>query len=150
MDGIKQIIITYCFCAAACGVMYFLVPKGNMEKPFRVFVSVFFLAVLLTPILKFSIDFSAFDNIIENETGVTVPADILSVYSDKIKTDAGTLLRENNILYKNIDVAMDIDGDNYIYIKRISLELENEADRNAAEKLIENETGVIPEVVSGQ
>jgi len=130
--------------------MYFLVPKGNMEKPFRVFVSVFFLAVLLTPILKFSIDFSAFDNIIENETGVTVPADILSVYSDKIKTDAGTLLRENNILYKNIDVAMDIDGDNYIYIKRISLELENEADRNAAEKLIENETGVIPEVVSGQ
>jgi len=51
MDAIRQWAFSLCSAMVACGLAQMLLPKSNMEKVFRVSVSVFFLCCLLSPLV---------------------------------------------------------------------------------------------------
>jgi len=51
MAGIRQWAFSICCTMVACGLAQILLPKSNMERLFKLCVSVFFLCCLLSPIL---------------------------------------------------------------------------------------------------
>lgn len=51
MEGIRQWGFSICCTMAACGLAQILLPKSNLERLFKLCVSVFFLCCLLSPIL---------------------------------------------------------------------------------------------------
>ena len=51
MEAIKQWCFSLCTAMVACGIMQMLMPNSSLEKVFRLTVSVFFLCVMLSPVL---------------------------------------------------------------------------------------------------
>lgn len=51
MDGIRQWAFSVCSAMVACGIAGLVLPRGNLEKMFRLTVSVFFLCCLLSPVI---------------------------------------------------------------------------------------------------
>ena len=68
LDFLKEWAVTLCVCSVGSGILCFLIPKGNMEKVLRIVVSIFLLAVVISPF--FERDFSLRDFSFEGDAGV--------------------------------------------------------------------------------
>lgn len=51
MEALQTWAFSVCAAMVACGIAQIVLPKGSMEKVFRITVSIFFLCCLLSPIL---------------------------------------------------------------------------------------------------
>lgn len=51
METVKQWALSVCAAAVACGIAQMVLPRGSMEKIFKITVSVFFLCCLLSPLV---------------------------------------------------------------------------------------------------
>ncbi|MDR2909312.1 MAG: stage III sporulation protein AF [Oscillospiraceae bacterium] len=54
MDAVKQWAFALCATMIACGLAQMIMPRSNMEKTFRMVISIFFLCAVLSPIVLVS------------------------------------------------------------------------------------------------
>lgn len=157
VDWIKTIAAT----SIAGAIVYFLVPKGNLEKTLRLVVSFSLILSILYPFLngvfKKDIDFSAFVSIEEIELQADDKAEEYArIYNDSLYTESISIIKENieelldslKFKYSDIEISTDITKDNGIVINKIKIvvsDKEAEQDLSHVQESIKELTGIDPE-----
>lgn len=157
VDWIKTIAAT----SIAGAIVYFLVPKGNLEKSLRLVVSFSLILSILYPFLngvfKKDIDFSAFLSIEEIELQADDKAEeYAKIYNDSLYTESISIIKENieelldslKFKYSDIEISTDITKDNGIVINKIKIvvsDKEAEQDLSHVQESIKELTGIDPE-----
>ena len=157
VDWIKTIAAT----SIAGAIVYFLVPKGNLEKALRLVVSFSLILSILYPFLngvfKKDIDFSAFLSIEEIELQADDKAEeYAKIYNDSLYTESISIIKENieelldslKFKYSDIEISTDITKDNGIVINKIKIvvsDKEAEQDLSHVQESIKELTGIDPE-----
>lgn len=157
VDWIKTIAAT----SIAGAIVYFLVPKENLEKTLRLVVSFSLILSILYPFLngvfKKDIDFSAFVSIEEIELQADDKAEeYAKIYNDSLYTESISIIKENieelldslKFKYSDIEISTDITKDNGIVINKIKIvvsDKEAEQDLSHVQESIKELTGIDPE-----
>ncbi len=127
MEAIKQWIICIILCSLVTAVVSVLSPTGSTERALRTVVAVFMICAFLSPFFGgISIetdfefpDFEAKENELSSEITETMLAETETQSEIKIKD----LLDGLSVEFKEIKVQADINKENSIYIRFISLTL---------------------------
>ena len=157
VDWIKTIAAT----SIAGSIVYFLVPKGNLEKALRLVVSFSLILSILYPflngVLKKDIDFSAFLSIEEIELQADGKAEeYVKIYNDLLSAESISIVKEKieelldslKFKYSDIEISTDITQDNGIVINKIKIvisEKETKQDLSYVRESIKEMTGIDPE-----
>ncbi len=127
MDTVKAWAISICMASLAGTVAHFLSPSGNIQRIFKVVISVFFITVMVYPIVGLSGDsigdvidgYTYYDSYIDNTEQI---ADIVLKQSvAQIKSGVNDLLQGLGIEKSEIKVNTDINEDDSIVISSIEV-----------------------------
>lgn len=118
MSGIKQWAFSVCAAMIACGIAQMILPRGGMEKIFRVTVSVFFLCCLLSPVVIRSPDLrlelseysqadiqrraDRLNQVVQGQTGDSIRWQLRKIIAEK--------LGEKGINYHDVTINISING----------------------------------------
>ena len=113
MSSIKTFIAAFCTGAILLGILYILVPKGEIKKAVQYVFCLSFLCIILSVAVKLSgSEFPSF-----NATGQNFGNEKLS--AALAKTVFAEALNENNIKYKKITVFTDKTDSDGINITKV-------------------------------
>ena len=132
MDAVKGWAISICMASLAGTVAHFLSPSGSTQRIFKVVISVFFITVMIYPVLGISTDdiddvidsYTYHDSYIDNTEQIT---DILLKQSvSQVKLAVGEILKGVGIEEYQISVNTDITEDESIVISSINVVIKEE------------------------
>lgn len=127
METVKAWAISICMASLAGTVAHFLSPSGSVQRIFKVVISVFFITVMIYPIVGLSADeigdaidgYTYHDSYVDNAEQI---ADIVLEQSvSQIKSAVGDILQGLEIKDYEISVNTDINEDESIVISRIEV-----------------------------
>lgn len=129
-----------------------LIPKGKMENTVRFAMGAFMICMIISPLLSlfnnlnFDFDYS---NDISLNIDSSISEDTYQLAEDNISQLVTTLLSQNNIEVKKVDVNMDINSDTGIDINKIVIYLDKEQESlsQTAKSLCEKNFSIDTEVV---
>ncbi|MBQ4154032.1 MAG: hypothetical protein IJE01_02380 [Clostridia bacterium] len=134
MKGIILSITVICVISAA---LFFLCPKGKMEKVMKYALGIFFISSLIVAVLSadFNVDFNldTEGNIEQTETKIA---------DSTVTVAISQILLKNHIRPIKIELDTDKTKDGSISIKRVLLTLEKDEQFDLASKIIKEETGI--------
>ena len=132
MESVKVWAISICMASLAGTVAHFLSPSGSVQRIFKVVVSVFFITIMVYPVVGLSADnigdafdgYTYYDSYVDNADEI---ADIVLEQSvSQIKSAVGEMLQELGIKDYEISVSTDINEDESIVISKIEIEIGEE------------------------
>lgn len=132
MDAVKAWAISICMASLAGTVAHFLSPSGNIQRIFKVVISVFFITVMVYPVAGLSGDdigdvidgYTYYDSYVDNTEQI---ADIVLKQSvAQIKSGVNDILQGLGIEKSEIKVNTDINAENSIVISKIEVVIEEE------------------------
>ncbi len=141
MENIKQWAVSVCAVIAITAILKYLIPEGKMKKTSEAVLSIIVLAVVLTPffnksnVLGSALSDYDFLNDIEEYSNS-------DVYGEALEKSIGDILTENGIAYKEITVKTNIDGESYINISNIEIELQNTDEKDKVCALLSEKLGI--------
>lgn len=155
MESVKTWAFSVCCAAIVGGMMNILLPKSNLQKIYKTVFCVFFLCVILSPVLKiktlnrnfFEFDSEYGDALYENEFTDNSEKYIESeiIKSSKI------FLQDNGIDYKDISAKVNISDDGSININKFTLTFEKQVNSEFIGEALQQKIGVEPEIlISGE
>lgn len=135
MTAVKSWTLLICILSIISTLFEMLLPRGKIEKIFKVVLGIFILCSLLMPLkaLSSSMKFNSknekvfvkeenkLKNIIENQMKISSEVNL--------KSNIKNLLKRKNVKPEKINVIMDTDNNNCISIKNIEVYL-SEGDKN--------------------
>ncbi|MDR0314833.1 MAG: stage III sporulation protein AF [Oscillospiraceae bacterium] len=130
MDVLKDWVLCITLSSLVGAVVYAFTPKGNMQKAIRVIVGVFFICALLTPFIngrEIEIDFKEFEIDAKSKYDKALSKNIddymLDITKQSVENEVLTILNDNEIYSGQILLDMDIDDENSIFIKMMTIYL---------------------------
>lgn len=156
MEIIVEWIKTIAITSIVGAVVYFLVPKGNLEKALRLVVSFSLILSILYPFLT-EFDFSEFLSIEEIEMQADDKAEeYAKIYNDALSAESISIVKESikklldslKFKYSDIEISTDITQDNGIVINKIKIVvsgIESEQNLSYVRESIKELTGIYPE-----
>lgn len=155
MESVRSWALTVCLCSIGSALIYFLVPKGNLEKPMRTVISIFLLAVIISPLMKseglslesFNFDAGDFSSEIE-ENAAAVNGAVIESFAKLVGQSVDECLDGNGYEGYETEVKAASDEQGRIRVESITLYFENVEgiDQDALGELVYKETGLYPEV----
>lgn len=161
MEIIVEWIKTIAITSIVGAVVYFLVPKGNLEKALRLVVSFSLILSILYPflngVIKTEFDFSEFLSIEEIEMQADDKAEeYAKIYNDALSAESISIVKESikklldssKFKYSDIEISTDITQDNGIVINKIKIVvsgIESEQNMSYVRESIKELTGIYPE-----
>ena len=132
MEAVKSWTIGICMASLAGTVAHFLSPSGSTQRIFKVVISVFFITVMVYPIVGLSSDsidefvdsYTYSDSYIDNTEQIAEI--VLNQSVSQIKISVGELLDKIEIKDYEISVNTDIDENDSIVISSIEIEIREE------------------------
>lgn len=127
METVKSWAIGICMASLAGTVAHFLSPSGSTQRIFKVVISVFFITVMIYPIVGLSSD--SIDEFIDGYTynesyldnAEQIAEIVLNQSVSQIKISVGELLDKLGIKDYEISVNTDIDENDSIVISSIEV-----------------------------
>lgn len=122
IEVIKNYILGICIVGLVSSIIISLSPNGNIEKAIRLVASVFFLLAVIAPILSGKLSFSKIelDNIIKTDLSEKNTENIrilnenaTRIASEEIRNQISTLLKQEKIDFKNIEVNIETKNNKY-------------------------------------
>lgn len=132
MEEVKAWAISICMASLAGTVAHFLSPSGNIQRIFKVVISVFFITVIVYPVVGLSGDdigdvidgYTYYDSYIDNTEQI---ADIVLKQSvAQIKSGVNDILQRLGVENSEIKVNTDISEDESIVISKIEVVIAEE------------------------
>lgn len=127
MEEIKQWIICIVICSLVTAIVSVLSPQGGTERALKTVVSVFMICAFLSPFLNGMVVDADFDFPDFEENKSELSSEILKAMLTETETQSETeikkLLESLSVEFKEIKVYADINKDNEIFIRYISLSL---------------------------
>ncbi len=127
MEEIKQWIICIVICSLVTAIVSVLSPQGGTERALKTVVSVFMICAFLSPFLNGMVVDADFDFPDFEENKSELSSEILKAMLTETETQSETeikkLLESLSVEFKEIKVYADINKDNEIFIRFISLSL---------------------------
>lgn len=158
MDFIRSWALTLCLCSLGSALIYFLVPKGSMEKPMRTAISIFLLAAVISPLFKVQgLDLAdlQWDEWLISD-GVSEQADEIQSAAEAqfqaIVADSLHAALENaGCAALKIEVKTERNEQLQVSVSEITLFLDetNMAKRQDISALVKSETGIEPKIEKG-
>jgi len=127
MEAVKAWAISICMASLAGTVAHFLSPSGNTQRIFKVVISVFFITVMVYPVVGLSADdigdvidnYTYSDSYVDNTEQI---ADIVLKQSvAQIKSNINDILQSIGVEESEINVNTDINEENSIVISKIEV-----------------------------
>ena len=142
MTAVKSWTLLICIVSIISTLLEMLLPKGQMEKIFKVVLSIFILCALLIPLkdLSANINFNnKKDNFVKEENKLkNIVENQMKLSSEaNLKSNIKKFLNRKNINPEKIKIIMDTDNNNCISIKKIEVYL-SEGDKDKKD-IIKNE-----------
>lgn len=127
MDSVKAWAISICMASLAGTLAHFLSPSGNIQRIFKVVISVFFITVMIYPIVGLTTD--DIGDVIDGYTYADSYADNVDDIADvvlkqsvaQIKSGVRDVLRTLEIDEAEITVNTDIADDDSIVISSVEI-----------------------------
>lgn len=141
-----------CVAAIAITLIELLMPSGKMEKTVRFALGAFMICMVASPLLSLfnDIDFN-FESSEDVALNIdeSISSDTYELAKDNIESLVTTLLSQNGISPKKVEVSMDINEDTGIDISKIIIYLDKgqEALAQEAKSLCENNFSIETEVI---
>ncbi len=149
MNAIREWALAVTAASLASGIVYLLVPSGNMEKSVKVVVSLFVVLSLAAPLVGTKIDI---DNLLPEEKydestiypiEKTMEEQAIELITSQLKTEAESRLRQLGIKNMSIRIETDISSEKDISITMyLTIPDEYSYLDNEARSLLEKEFGV--------
>lgn len=153
MEDIKIWAFSICSAAICGAVLNMILPEGSTQKIYKTVFSIFFLCILVSPVLKFDFEniditeYKIYDtqhyDISENEFSETYTKTI----EQAIYSDVSNILEEYNIYPKDISVKINIFDDGSIDINKFTLTLDQNISLAEIKNRIKEKTGIEPEII---
>lgn len=152
MNDLKELITSFCIGVVAVGLVTMLAPTGKMEKPMKMLIGFFLIAVLVSPFISgksFDIqwDFSGQ----EASAGLkdTAGSQMTALAEESVKMKIGVILDRCEISGSKIELKMDISEDGGISIRQARVLLpEKEMEKaKEARSMILTELGIDVDVI---
>lgn len=127
MEMLKQWIICIIFCSFTGAVVSVISPKGGTQRVMKTVIASFLICAFLSPFLQgvtldtdFELpDFSEY----QNELSDVITDVMISEAENQAKIETEKLLVSLEVEFKEIKVYAEVNSDNEIYIKHISITL---------------------------
>lgn len=125
MDLLKQWMISLVICAIIGAVVNVLSPKGGTERVMKVVVATFLICAFLSPFitgdgLDYNVQLPEFtDN--EFDLSDTISSSMLSHAEKQTVFETESLLESLDVEFISVEASADINSDNQIYIKNITV-----------------------------
>ena len=153
MEMIRSIGASICITIIVTGIFSILVPGKNMERTIQLAVGLFFLASIVQPIVNgdwrelLEWDSRQIETQIP-ELEDTVDNRVVTLTEEGLQRQVAALLQGKGISAKQVGATVHIEEDNSITITEILIILPREEILNApaAEQLVEENLGVVPEL----
>jgi len=134
MGAIRQWAFSLCVVMVACGMMSMLLPKTNLDKMFRMAVSVFFMCCLLSPFvlqspqLRIEVQQMSQQEIQHRAQRLTAVADVQSeqAFKNELEKIVGQNLAGKGINYTDITIHITTKGQNGEAVPVVDIELDRE------------------------
>ena len=127
MEVIKQWIICIIICSVITAVVSILSPTGGTERALKTVVAVFMICAFLSPFLNgtgIDADFD-FPDFEENQSELS--SEIIKTMLEETETQSTVMINELleslSVEFKEIKVYADINEDNEVFVRYISLTL---------------------------
>lgn len=138
MEGVRQWAFSVCTAMVACGIAQLVMPKSNMEKMFRVTVSVFFLCCLLSPVvirspdLLIQVEEYSREEIEARAAKLTAVVDAQSQSEAKAQVEKiiADKLVKMGIKYRSITININTNGQSGQEIESVDIELDVQHERD--------------------
>lgn len=132
MESLKQWIICIIFCSIIGSVVNILSPKGGTERVMKVVVATFMMCAFLSPFISGSSidDDFVLPEISYNQSDLSEEiADSMVLQAEKYAVEETVLLLQSfDVEYISVDAEADINKDNQIFIKNISVTADKKFD----------------------
>ncbi|MDR1630929.1 MAG: stage III sporulation protein AF [Oscillospiraceae bacterium] len=158
MDFIRSWALTLCLCSLGSALIYFLVPKGSMEKPMRTAISIFLLAAVISPLFKVQgldladlqlDEWMVSDNVSEQADAVqnAAEAQFQTIVADSLHK----ALQSAGYAARKIEVKTERNEQLQVSVSEITLFLDdaNLLQKQAISELVHQETGITPKIEKG-
>lgn len=155
MESVKTWAFSVCCAAIVGGIMNILLPKSNLQKIYKTVFCVFFLCVILSPVLKIKTlnrNFFEFDSEYGNDLYENKFTDNSEKYIEsEIIKSSKIFLQDNGIDYKDISAKVNISDDGSININKFTLTFEKQVNSEFIGEALQQKIGVEPEIlISGE
>ncbi len=125
MDFLKQWMISLVFCAIIGAVVNILTPNGGTERVMKVVVATFLICAFLSPfITEHGIDIDAeLPEFSENKSNLSdsIISSMLAHAERETVLETESLLEDLDVEYISVEASADINSENQIYIKDITV-----------------------------
>ena len=151
MAFLKDWAFSVCCAVIICGIFNIMLPEGSFGKIFKVVLSVFFICVIISPLLK--IDLSYFKNDFKlNEKEYDFEDNVFSENSleyieNEIYSSVKEILEKSGITAKDIILEINIFEDFSIDINKFVIKISKEDYTDSLEDKIYKDLGIMPEIV---
>ena len=127
MEAIKQWIVCIIICSLVTAVILVLSPDGNADRPIKTVVAIFMICAFLSPFfngVSVDADFDLPDfSENENELSDEIVKNMISEAEKQSEIAAKELFDSLSVEFKEIEVMADINENNEIFVKRVSVTL---------------------------
>lgn len=125
MDLLKQWMISLVFCAIIGAVVNILTPKGGTERVMKVVVATFLVCAFLSPFITGDVtDIDAeLPEFSENKSDLSgaISSSMLVHAEEQTVLETEKLLESLEVEYISVEASADINNENQIYIKNITV-----------------------------
>lgn len=125
MEVLKQWMISLIICAIIGAVVNILTPKGGTERVMKVVVATFLICAFLSPFISgegIEADFEL-PEFSQNKSDLSesISASMLAQAESQTVEETKALLRSLNVDYISVEAVADINEENQIYMKSITV-----------------------------
>ncbi len=155
MESVKSWAFSVCCAAIAGGIMNILLPKSNLQKIYKTIFCVFFLCVILLPVMRIKTPNENFFEFDSEYNGVFYKNEFTDnserFIENKIIESTEIFLRDNGIHCKDISAKVNISDDGSININKFTLTFEETVNSEFIGEALKQKIGVKPEIlISGE
>ncbi len=159
MGAVKDWALSVCMAVVAGGIAYMISPGKNLEKIYRVVLSVFFITVILSPIVGFSLDGSSdYLSDISNELAQHESDKIEqqssehleAIITETTRAEIIGILAKEEIFPKEVSLTINTDDITDILINDMTITIDKEdLDlREVIKNIVRENLSVTPEIIS--
>lgn len=154
MSSFASLIGMVCVCAVVVSALGIISPNGMTEKTLSLVIGVFIICVMLVPIKSFCTDFDFKLNLPESVESINIDAQkaynsaVIAECGIRLENSLTTILRDNNLSVKEVEVQLDKKADGGIYISGINIYIdEGESRADEIIRRVKEEFRVTPSVI---
>ena len=152
MDQIKSWAFSVCIASICGSILNIFVPEGSLQKTFKCVISIFFLCVVISPILNIDVsDLFNQEKIYLNAEYVYEENEFekisIKAFEENLIYETEKLLAEKEVDFADLSINVNISEDGGIDISEFNITFDREGNFDSLKNEIKEKIGIEPEII---